>query len=380
MMENRGTDTIRTQLAFACLPALGIEAAEELLRRCGGTDGFFAMSRRELVARVGSDSHIFDDEVRHRALEKAEAEERFIIANGIKALWFQDAAYPKRLAQIPDAPTMLFVLGDVDFETAHTVSIVGTRHATAYGTDFTTRFVEDLSGMLQPKPLVVSGLAYGIDIAAHTAALNVGAPTVAVLAHGLNTIYPAAHRDTAKRIISSGGALVTEYPSGTPGARRNFLARNRIVAALSDTTVVMESDMRGGALATARLAMEYNRDVFALPGRVSDQYSRGCNNLIARQTASIVTSATQFADAMRWKHKDAAKEEAKQPQLFTDLNPLEQLIVDHLTYHGQARLSELRMATNEPIPKLMSTMVDLEFRGVVVSMPGSCYALASRFN
>lgn len=378
-MENGANDTLRTRLAFASLPTLGPEAADELLRRCGGTAAFFAMSRRELAARVGSDSHFFDDEARRRALERGEAEERFVTSNGITALWFQDPEYPRRLAQIPDAPTMLFVLGNVDFEAPHTLSVVGTRHATAYGTDFTTRFVTDLAGMLQPKPLVVSGLAYGIDIAAHLAAVNAGAPTVAVLAHGFHTIYPAAHRDYAKQILSSGGALVTEYFSGTSAARRNFLARNRIVAGLTDATAVMESDVRGGALATARLAMEYNRDVFALPGRVSDQYSRGCNNLIARQTAAILTSATQFAESMRWAHTAGTDQQAQQPQLFTDLNPLEKQIVDHLTYHGQARLSDLRMATNEPIPKLMSTMVDMEFRGLVVSMPGSCYTLAARY-
>lgn len=371
---------MRTRLAFACMPALGPEAADELLHRCGGTEAFFAMSRRELVARIGSDSHIFSEDVRRKATEKAEAEERFITANDIKPLWFQDPDYPKRLVQIPDAPAMIFVLGNVDFETPHTVSIVGTRHATAYGADFTTKFVNDLAEMLQPKPLVVSGLAYGIDITAHNAAVGANAPTVAVLAHGFHTIYPAAHRDFAKKIISRGGALVTEYFSGTSAARRNFLARNRIIAGLTDATAVMESDVRGGALATARLAMEYNRDVFALPGRVSDQYSRGCNNLIARQTAAILTSATQFAETMRWNFNAKTEEKARQPQLFTDLSPLEQQIVDHLTYHGQARLSELRMATNEPVPKLMSTMVDMEFRGLVVSMPGSCYTLAARYN
>ncbi len=378
MVKNPVKETLQTRLAFAALPSLGTEASEELLNRCGGVDAFFAMSRRELAARAGRDAPIFADDVRRKALEKAEAEERFVIANGIRPLWFLDDDYPRALADTPDAPVVLFVLGDVDFDNKHTLSVVGTRHATAYGADFTTRFVNELATVLQPAPLIVSGLAYGIDVVAHQAALRSGAPTVAVLAHGLHTIYPATHRDVAKQIISSGGALVTEYFSGTSAARRNFLARNRIVAALSAATIVMESDVRGGALATARLAMEYNREVFALPGRVTDQYSRGCNNLIARQAASILISAAAFAESMHWATCGEVEEKVVQPQLFTDLSPLEKLIVDHLTYHGQARLAELRAATNEPISRLMSTMVDLEFRGIVVSLPGSGYALATR--
>ena len=233
--------------------------------------------------------------------------------------------------------------------------------------------VADLSSRLEEPLTVVSGLAFGIDAAAHSASLKNKVPTVGVLAHGLNTIYPAQHRSMAAEIIRSGGALVTEYPSSARIHKGNFLARNRIVAALADCVVVAESAERGGALVTARLASGYSRDVFALPGRSSDPYSAGCNRLIAADSAALITDASDLISRMMWNEKP---QQPAQPALFRELTPAEQSVIDVLTELGEASLNRLATASGVSIGLLMSMLVDMEFRGLILSFPGGKYRLA----
>ena len=364
------------KLAFSRLHGMNVSLGESILSRIGGDpQQFFSMTASQLAAVMGFDSKLFADDMRSRALREAGQEEAFVRANGITTHFFtgDNSGYPVRLRECDDAPSMIYALGECNLDGTCMIGIVGTRHATAYGTAFTDRLVTELANTLAERPVIVSGLAYGIDVAAHRAALAAGLPTVAVLAHGLNTIYPAAHRSYAAEIVKSDGALVTEYASSDAVHRGNFLARNRIVAGMCDCIVVVESDLKGGALVTARLANDYNREVFALPGRVNDRYSRGCNNLIARNMARIVSDINDIADTMNWKRKTV---EGLQQELFSELDPVEQRIVDALMQAGEMRLSELQMSLNEQTHRLMGLLIDMELRGLVVSIPGNRYRLA----
>lgn len=224
----------------------------------------------------------------------------FVNCHNIRTLFLTDSCYPPLLSEAVDAPVLLFVLGNADLSATPAVSLVGTRRCTAYGTNFCKQFVTELAPQF-PGADIISGLAYGIDAAAHTAALENNLQTVAVVAHGLDMIYPAAHRDLASRIIASGGAVVSEYPTGVKPLQGNFLKRNRIVAGLSELTIVAESEVRGGAMSTANLAFSYSREVMALPGRASDISSSGCNLLISREKARIYISMPETIKLMGWK-------------------------------------------------------------------------------
>ena len=254
-------------------------------------------------------------------------------------------------------------------DSAHTVGIVGTRHATHYGIDFTRRLVADLARMI-PGVCIVSGLAYGIDVTAHQAALDASAPTVGVLAHGLNMIYPAEHRSVAAKMVERGGALVTEYPSSSKIYKQNFLKRNRIVAALSDALVVVESDYRGGSLSTARIASLYNRDVFALPGRITDTYSRGTNSLIANSTAAVITSAEDLVKQMGW----AASVAPEQPRLFTPLAPELQQLLDYIAANPQATANDLCVRLGISYATLSDRLFRLEMEEAITTLPGGRFA------
>lgn len=365
------------RIAFSSLRGLTPALARAILARTGSEEQFFAMTGEQLSASLGFRNRLFDRAVRDKALAEARDEEIFIQRSNIRAIYFTDPGYPRRLLECDDAPLMLYTLGGCDLNGARFVSIVGTRHATGYGSDFTDDLVRGLAARCADPIVIVSGLAYGIDVAAHRAALAAGLPTIGVLAHGLNTLYPASHRDVAARMIHSGGMLMTDYRSCDATHRGNFLARNRIIAGLSDCTVVAESDSRGGALVTARLAAAYSRDVFALPGRITDRYSRGCNDLIASCVAAVITSADDLITAMRWPVRPA---EGQQQELFTDtpaLTPEEQAIIDIITDRGDATLGELTARINIPTPRLMGMLIDMEYRSLLSALPGGRYRLRS---
>ncbi len=360
------------KIAFASLRGLTRQLACEILARTGSEQNFFEASEQELTHRMACRNNLFAQAYRQELLERARRELDFMESNNVDTYYFSDDNFPARLAECDDAPLLLFGLGTADLNASHVVSIVGTRHATPYGLKFVDDIVKELSAKI-PGLIVVSGLAYGIDVAAHKSAMAYNAPTVGVLAHGLNTIYPAVHRRIAADMARHGGMLVTEYSSQTQMHKGNFLARNRIVAGMADCIIVAESAEKGGALVTANIASEYNRDVFALPGRNSDKYSRGCNKLIARNVAQLAECAEDIIRAMRW---TAVADEGSQPSLPIELSADESKVIDFLRDAGEETLNGLCVKLSIPINRLMPLLVDMEFKELVLTYPGGKYRLA----
>lgn len=309
-------------------------------------------------------------------MRRAEEEMRFCERHQIRVLPYNDPAYPQRLVDCADAPIALFYRGTADLNARHTINLIGTRRATPYGIDLVGRFLTDLRELC-PDALVFSGLAYGIDIAAHRAALANGFDTVGVLAQGLDDIYPHPHRDTAAKMVAQGG-LLTEYMSGTKTERVNFVRRNRIVAGCSDATILVESAYKGGGLITCNIAHGYGRDVFAFPGSVGAPYSEGCNQLIRSGKAALITSARDFAVAMRWQDEARRASERRkgvERELFPTLTDEQQAIVNALRKHGDLQLSLLSAQTGMSITKLSALLFDLEMKGVLRTLAGGTYHL-----
>ena len=312
------------------------------------------------------------------ALRRAAAEMEFIEKNGIQALTLNDAAYPQRLKECADAPIILYYKGVADLNRQHVINIVGTRHCTTYGQDLVRRFVSDLRRMC-PDVLIVSGLAYGIDICAHRQALTEGYETVGVLAHGLDQLYPPRHRDTAVEMVRQGG-LLTEYMNQTQALPNNFRQRNRIVAGMSDATILVESAYKGGGLITCRIAQEYGRDVFAFPGAVGAPYSEGCNRMIRNNTAALITSAQDFVEEMRWSERGKMEEvrgKMVEGELFVELTEEEEQVVTVLRKTNDLQLNMIAVQTNIPIGQLTALLFSLEMKGVVRPLAGGVYHLLS---
>lgn len=363
---------LKYRLAFASIRGMGVDLATRLLEVVGSEEEFFSLSETQLRQLTGSRSRIYSKKYRQDQLAQAERELDFLSRSNIKTLYYTDAAYPQRLLHAPDAPCLLFTTGTCDLNAAHVVSVVGTRHATPYGTSWTADFVDRLSRRL-PDTIVVSGLAYGIDISAHRACLRSGLPTVAVMARGLNAIYPAHHRNDAAAIVRSGGLCLTEYRSFDSIHRSNFLARNRIIAGMADCTVVVESASTGGALVTASLAASYNRDVMAVPGRVGDEFSKGCNKLICSNRALAITCADDLLKAMRW--DEHAIDEAAQLEIFPELTSEQQTVVDLLKSGGDMHINSIAEQAGMPVYRVMAALVELDCKGLVLTLPGSRYAI-----
>lgn len=303
----------------------------------------------------------------------AEKEMEFIEKNNIKLICKGDKEYPNRLAECNDAPLVLHHMGNANLNAKRIVSIVGTRHASEYGKSLCENFVTDLA-KFAPDTLVVSGLAYGIDVCAHRAALKAGLPTVGVMAHGLDRIYPTSHRATAKCMLDNGGIL-TEFMSGTNPFPANFVQRNRIVAGMADATVVIESASKGGSLITASLAQGYDRECFAFPGRVNDQYSQGCNELVSRNRAALITSAYDFVEAMNWgttiKKKSA---EDLQTELFPEMSDEESTVMTALNENSDGlQVNQMVVQLNIPINKLLPLLFEMEMKGYVKAIAGGRY-------
>jgi DNA processing protein len=302
-------------------------------------------------------------------LERAEREAEFAVEQGIRMLFCTDDDYPSRLRDCPDAPVMLFMTGNADLNAKHAISIVGTRKATSYGRRVCR---ELLDGLRDFRPLVISGLAYGIDIEAHKASIDLGFPTIACLAHGLDRIYPPDHALVANKMMRNGG-LITEFLPNTRPDRELFPMRNRIVAGLGDCTVVVESDVSGGSMLTAHIAASYNRDVFAIPGRVHDKFSAGCHKLIAANTAAMLVSSQSLVEAMGWGKKAEVK---KQLTLPLDLSENELKVVETLRSSERMYIDDLTICTGIAASVLAGILLELEFRNVVTSLPGKYYQLS----
>lgn len=370
-MNNR--EEIIHCLALQMIPGIGIISARTLYDVFGNATDVFAR-RNELVHYTQpSQRKLIKMLECPEAFERAKRELDFVEKNKLTCLCISDRRYPSRLRECVDAPLALFFKGNADLNALHVVSLVGTRNATEYGKQLCHEFIQSIQSLC-PDTLIVSGLAYGIDIAAHRASLKNGLPTVGVLAHGLDRIYPAVHRKTAVEMLESGG-LLTEYPNGTNPDRQNFVRRNRIVAGMCDATIVVESAAKGGALITAGLAGDYHRDCFAFPGRIGDPYSQGCNALIRDNKAALITSAEDFVKAMSWDNANERQAPAViQRQLFIDLSPEEELLVNTLRSHPDGmQVNLLVVATDIPINRASSLLFELEMKGVVRALAGGVY-------
>lgn len=349
----------------------------ELFRRVGSAEEIVAHSQhiRDLLPDASDRlTQAFTDI--GQALRYAESELRTAESMGVRPLVMGDDDYPSRLLECADAPLVLYYQGSASLNQKRVVSIVGTRRCTPYGQDLVRRFMSELRSLC-PQVLVVSGLAYGIDICAHREALAQGYDTVGVVAHGLDDLYPPSHQPTADQMLKQGG-LLTEFPTCTRPDRLNFVRRNRIVAGLSDATLLVESAIRGGGLITTRIANDYGRDVFAFPGAVGAPYSEGCNDLIRRQGAGLITSAKHFVEAMGWQN-DAQLSEAQaqgiERQLFPELTADEQRVVAVLQRKNDLQINILSVQSGIAVGALTALLFSLEMKGVVRTMAGGTYHL-----
>ena len=364
-------------MALTLLPGLNCQHQRLLLDKVGTAKDIYE-NRADLRAVLPDASPLLLEKLNRmeKLLPRAQQELEWAENKHIKCLCIHDAEYPARLRECPDAPLVLYYRGTADLNSAHIINVVGTRRCSEYGKDLCREFIEELA-RLRPDCLVMSGLAYGIDINAHRQALKNGLQTVGVLAHGMNQIYPRMHQDTAQEMLTQGG-LLTEYMSGTPMDRVYFLARNRIVAGTSDATIVVESAAKGGSLITAQIANDYNRDVFAFPGRKHDETSEGCNMLIKQNKAHLITSAQDLMEMTGWNSVEADKKQKQQPvqrQMFVEMTEEEELVVDKLRGVDRKPMNLLAAETNIPIGRLSSLLMKLELSGVVQMLNGGMYRL-----
>jgi len=365
-------DGLYYKIALSMIPGIGPVLARRMVSFTGSVEGVFKEGRARLLKIPNVGEHVVTALGDRRIFERVDRELAFIDRYGIRPCFYLDSDYPGRLRNCEDAPVMLYIKGDPDIEGQKVLSIVGTRRATDRGLDLCRELVADLAKTGE-KVVIVSGLAYGIDICAHRAALDHGMPTVAVLGHGLDTIYPSVHRRVAAEIADA-GALVSEFSSQTAFVRGNFISRNRIIAGLGDATVVVESGEKGGALITADIANSYNREVFAFPGRVDDPRSKGCNQLIKNSKASLIEDAGDLGYVMGW---EITRQRRKmvQRRLFDELEGMQKKIVDLLREHEELSIDDIGFRCQNPISKVSPLLLDLEFKGIVRSLPGNRYKL-----
>ena len=358
------------RIALSRLKGINKALAQHIHETVESLETFFELPESQLQKITGIKGRILHEDNRQTALQEARKEMEFIRKGNIEPLYFTEPNYPQRLLDCIDAPPLLYYRGNADLNSSKIISIVGTRRATEYGKDFCETLIRDLSEYF-PQLVIVSGLAYGIDICAHRCALRHGLNTIAVLAHGLDHIYPANHRSTAVEMVSHGG-LLTEYTGYHRMHPAFFVARNRIVAGLADAVIIVESREKGGALITAGIAESYHRDVFALPGSIQSESSTGCNHLIRRNRAALITSADDLVEAMCW---NAPRKQAVQRSLFPELTDEEQVVTNYLTQKGEGQINHMTIDLNQPLSQLLSILVELEFKGVVKALPGGIYKL-----
>ena len=374
------TQELICAIALTKLKGLSLLNARTLYDALGSASEVFA-HRKDIMSVIPDASPRLVEALSHveDATKEAEQEMEFVEKKRLKVLTLNDDAYPQRLKECEDAPLVLFNYGDADLNRQHIINVVGTRKCSEYGREVCLNFVAELK-TLCPDVLIVSGLAYGIDICAHRAALDNGIDTVAVLAHGLDNIYPSMHRQTAADMIHRGGGLLTEYTTQTRPEKMNFVRRNRIVAGMCDACVVVESPKKGGSLITAELSNSYNRDVFAFPGRVYDEYSAGCNKLIRENQATLLTGAEDMLQALGWHSAadNAVRSQAVQQDLFPDLSDEEQLLVNALKKVDDKHINQIAFDTNIPYSRASMILFDLEMKGIVKALGGARYRLVRK--
>ena len=354
-------------LALQQVEGVGDIMAKKLINHCGSAEAVFKTKTSQIAAIDGIGSILLKNLKNKLVFEKAEQELQFIKLNEIKVSYFQDENYPDRLKHCIDGPVLLFTSGKIDLKNKKIISIVGTRQITSYGMEFCRKLIEDLAPL---DPVIVSGFAYGVDIFAHQLAMEHDLQTIGVVAHGLNQIYPKTHKKYVAKVEQNGG-FMTEFWSSSNPEKENFVRRNRIVAGISEATIVIESAERGGSLITANIANDYNRDVFAGPGRTTDKYSQGCNNLIKTQKANLLTSAADLVYILNWDIESKIK--PIQKQLFVTLENDEQKVYDYLLKNGKELMDIIALRCDFPIYKISGMLLNMELKGVIRPLPGKLF-------
>ena len=350
------------------IPNIGDINAKKLLERCGSASQIFKERKEALLKIEGIGYNTLNDLHDRICLQEAEQEFEAITTGSIQYTFFKDDDYPKFLRHCIDAPILLFKRGNINLQTKRIISIVGTRKITSYGQGFIEELIDGIAPL---EPVIVSGFAYGVDICAQRAAMEHGLQTIGCLGHGLYQTYPRAHQKYIPQVERNGG-FFTEFWSTTSPDRENFLRRNRIIAGISEATVVIESAEKGGSLVTADIAHSYNRDVFAVPGRSSDRYSVGCNNLIKQQKAHMLTSAADLVYILGWQ-LEKENPSAVQRQLFVDLDDTEKTIYNYLQLNGKQLLDTVALECGFPIFTTSSTLLNMEMKGVIRPLPGKLF-------
>ncbi|MEP7373128.1 MAG: DNA-processing protein DprA [Chitinophagaceae bacterium] len=359
------------QLSLTLIPNIGPVQAKILLQQYDVSD-IFKAKKRELEKIEGIGSIKAESIKSFTDFLKAEEEIAFIEKYKIKPLFITDKDYPKRLLNCYDSPTLLYYKGDTDLNRDKIISIIGTRSHTEYGKQITEQLVEELT---EQNVMVISGLAYGIDAIAHKAAVKNNLPTIGVLAHGLDQVYPSQHTALAKEMLKAGGGLLTEFRSKSKPDKHNFPTRNRVVAGISDATIVVETGLKGGSMITAELANNYNKDVFAFPGKVTDTKSAGCNYLIKNNKAVLLTDARELVELMNWEeHKKPMLK--KQRELFIELTEEEKLIITILKEKKSVHIDEINLKSGLSSSSVAAAILSLELQNVVLSLPGKLYQIA----
>lgn len=361
-------------LALLKIEGVGDIVAKKLINHCTTAENIFKTKAAQLETIDGIGQVLIRNLKDKSVFKLAQAELQYIKENGINVLYYQDENYPVRLKHCIDGPVLLFTSGTIDFNNRKIISIVGTREITSYGIDFCKKLIEDLAPL---NPIIVSGFAYGVDIVAHKAAIDNNLQTIAVVAHGLNQVYPKIHKKYVAKMEENGG-FITEFWSNSNPEKENFVKRNRIVAGMSEATIVIESAEKGGSLITANIANDYNRDVFAVPGRTSDKFSQGCNNLIKTQRAHLLTSAADILYLLNWELNENDSKSKKdnnsiQKQLFISLDADEQKIYDYLIGIGKQELDLIALACDFPVYRISSILINMELKGVIRPLPGKLF-------
>lgn len=368
-MTQKMQNQLLYKIGITLLPGVGDVNAKKLIAYCGGVEAVFKQKKNHLLKIEGIGQKLAEAIVNHSVLKRAEEEISFIEKNGIQVMFFTDAHFPMRLKQAMDGPVILYFKGNGNLNQSKILSVVGTRKVTDRGREICDQII---SGFKNEDILIVSGLAYGVDTQAHKSSLENGLNTVGVLAHGLDRIYPGVNRELAKRMLDHGG-LLTDFISKTIPDAQNFPKRNRIIAGLADATLVIESASKGGSLITADIANSYNRDVFAVPGRPDDKYSRGANFLIRTNRAALIESANDIRYLMGW--DSPMKEESVQKKLFVELKPEEELLVSIIRKEKEPTIDLIALKAQMPMSKVSVTLLNLEFEGLVRCLPGKVFKI-----
>jgi len=363
------SEELQYVLALQHIPNLGDTLAKKLIRHFGSAKNVLQQKKQDLLKIDGIGGYRLRDFFDAAHLKAAEEELKFIEKNQIKVLYFKDQDYPDKLKHCIDGPVVLFQRGNINLKTQKIISVVGTRKITQSGVAFCEKFIEELSPL---NPVIVSGFAYGVDITAQKAAVANNLQNIGCLAHGLDQIYPKVHKKYVSLIEENGG-FFTDFWSSDDFDRNNFLKRNRIIAGLSEATVVIESAEKGGSLVTADIANSYNREVFAVPGRPSDKLSKGCNDLIKSQKAHLLNSAADLVYMLNWQPEETAK--PVQKQLFIELDDEENNVLDFLQKEGKAQLDSIAINCNFPTYKTAGILINMELKGVVRPLPGKLFEL-----